>query len=89
MGRFICLHYSDKDSKEIWINADAIVAVADMRPRFGWTRIDTYADPEGYCVEETAESVMGLIEQKTNSLDNYVCPTPETVNWNLSKEKEE
>jgi len=79
MGRFICLHSSDKDNKEIWINADAIVAVSDRRPLHGWTRIDTYAGPGGYCVKETVESVIGLIEQQTNPLDNYVCPTPVPV----------
>ena len=90
MGRFICLHSSDKDSKEIWINADAIVAVTDMRPRHNWTLVDTYSGTGGCCVEETAESVIGLIGQQTNPLDNYVCPTPETVkDWSLGKEKEE
>jgi len=76
MGRFICLHSSDKDNKEIWINADAIVAVSDKSPIYGWTRIDTYAGPEGYCVEETVDSVIGLIKQQTNPFDNYVCPVP-------------
>lgn len=75
MGRFICLHYWDIGKREIWINTDAIVAVIDKRPLHGWTRIDTYAGAEGYCVEETAESVMGLIEQQT-----YVYPVPEPVN---------
>ena len=87
MGRFICLHSSDKDIKEIWINADAIVAVTNMRPRHNWTLVDTYSGAKGYCVEETAESVIGLIKQQTNPLDNCVCPVP--VNWSLSKEKEE
>jgi hypothetical protein len=79
MGRFICLHSSDKDNKEIWINADAVAAVMDQRSRHGWTRIDIYAGPGGYCVKETVESVIGLIEQQTNPLDNYVCPTPVPV----------
>lgn len=88
MGRFICLHSSGRDSREIWINADAVIAVIDVRPIHGWTCIDTYAGPEeGYCVEETVESVIGLIEQKTNPLDNYVCPAPEEVkDWSLGKE---
>lgn len=89
MGRFICFHSADNDTKEIWINADAITAVIDARPMHGWTRIDTYAGPGGYRVEETAGSVIGLIKQQTNPFDNYVCPTPVPVSWSLSKEEEE
>ena len=89
MGRFICLHYSsNNDRKEIWINTDAIVAVIDERPMHGWTRIGIYTDPEGYCVEETVESVIGLIEQKTNPLDNYVCPVPSSVNLAKARAEE-
>lgn len=73
MGRFICLHVVDtcNKSKPIWIRADAIVVIRDMRPARGYTG-------EGllYSVEETAESVIGLIKQQTNPLDNYVCPAP-------------
>ena len=87
MGRFICLHTSGNNSEEIWINADAIVAVADERHMHSWTRIYTYADTEGYCVEETVGSVIGLIKQQTNPLDNYVCQIPDTVkDWSLGKE---
>lgn len=91
MGRFICLHTSGKDSKEIWINTDAIISVVDERPVHGWTRVYTFAGAVlEYHVEETVKSVIGLIEQQTNPLDNYVCPTPETVkDWSLGKEKEE
>lgn len=90
MGRFICLHSSDKDSKEIWINADAIISVVDERPVHGWTGFYTFAGAAlAYQVEETVESVIGLIKQQTNPLDNYVCPTSVPVSWSLSKEKEE
>lgn len=76
MGRFICLHGTDNEkNKEIWIDADAIIAVMDMRPKNNWTLIDAY-NSIGYCVEETVESVIGLIKQQTNPLDNYVCPVP-------------
>ena len=81
MGRFICLHVADKDNKEIWINTDAIAVVMDERPMHGWTRIDTYAGPGGYCVEETVGSVIGLIKQQINPLDNYVCPVPVPGSW--------
>ena len=86
MGRFICLHHTG-DGKKVCINADTIIAVMDMRPMHNWTRIDTYSGTGGYCVEETVESVIGLIKQQTDPLDNCVCPVP--VNWSLSKEKEE
>lgn len=89
MGRFICLHSPEKGNREIWINADAITAVIDARPIHGWTCIDTYAGAGGYCVEETVGSVIGLIRQQTNPLDNYVCPVPVPGSWSLSKEKEE
>lgn len=89
MGRFICLHSSDKDNKEIWINADAIVAVSDKRPIHGWTRIDTYVDSGKYCVKETVESVIGLIEQQTNPFDNYVCSTPVPVSFTKARSEEE
>jgi hypothetical protein len=81
------LHTSDKDSKEVWINADAIVAVMDMRPDYNYTTV-AVQDLE-YRVQETAGSVLGLIKQQTNPLDNYVCPTPVPVSWSLSKEVEE
>lgn len=82
MGRFICLHSSDKNSKEIWINAYAIIVVVDMRPDYSYTAV-VVSDLE-YHVQETVESVIGLIKQQTNPLDNYVCPVPETVNdWSL------
>lgn len=82
MGRFICLHVVDTNnkSKPIWIRADSIVVIRDMRHTRGYTEVvvDT---GEGllYSVQETVESVIGLIKQQTNPLDNYVCPTPETV----------
>ena len=87
MGRFICLHTLDKDSKEIWLNADAIITVMDMRSDYSYTAVVVH-DLE-YHVQETAGSVIGLIKQQTNPLDNYVCPTPAPVSWSLSKEKEE
>lgn len=71
MGRFICLHISCNNRRKIWIKVDAITAVIDARPIHDWTCIDTYAGAEGYCVEETAESVIGMIEQKTDSFDIY------------------
>ena len=92
MGRFICLHSSGKGSKKIWLNAGAIISVVDERPIHSWTGVCTYTFTGAvleYHVEETVESVIGLIEQQTNPLDNYVCPTPVPVSWNLSKEKEE
>lgn len=87
MGRFICLHTSNKGSKEIWINADAVIAVVDMRPDYSYTAV-VVSNLE-YHVQETVGSVIGLIEQQTNPLDNYVCPTPVPASWSLSKEKEE
>lgn len=81
MGRFICLHTSGKDSKEIWLNADAIIAVVDQRPSYSYTAV-VVSDLE-YHVQETVESVIGLIKQQTNPLDNYVCPTPVPVSWSL------
>jgi hypothetical protein len=90
MGQFICLHSSDKDSKEIWLNADAIISVIDERPVHSWTGVYTFAGAGlEYHVKETVESVIGLIEQQTNPFDNYVCPTPVPASWSLSKEKEE
>ena len=88
MRRFICLHVNGR-SNEIWIDTDAIIAVTDMRPRHNWTLIDTYSGTEGYCVDETAESVMRLIEQKTNPLDNYVCPAPVSAKWIKARFEEE
>jgi len=79
MGRFICLHTSGKDSKEIWLNADAIIVVSDMRPAYSYTAV-VVSDLE-YHVQETVGSVIGLIKQQTNPLDNYVCPTPVPVSW--------
>lgn len=80
MGRFICLHSSDdKNSKEIWINADAIIAVMDMRPAYSYTAV-VVSDLE-YHVQETAGSVIGLIKQQTNPFDNYVCPAPVSASW--------
>lgn len=65
MGRFICLHTSDKDrTKEIWLNADAIIVVMDMRPAYSYTAV-VVSNLE-YYVQETVESVIGLIEQQTN-----------------------
>lgn len=75
MGKFICLHTSDKDSKEIWLNADAIIAVVDMRPDYSYTAVVVVSNLE-YRVKETVESVIGLIKQQANPFDNYVCPTP-------------
>ena len=90
MGRFICLHTSGKDSKKIWLNADAIISIVDERPIHSWTGVYTFAGAAlEYHVQETAGSVIGLIKQQTNPLDNYVCPAPVPVNWSLSKEKEE
>lgn len=90
MGRFICLHSSDKYSKEIWINADTIISVVDERPVHSWTGVYTFAGAVlAYHVDETAESVIGLIKQQINPLDNYVCPVPEPGSWSLSKEEEE
>lgn len=92
MGRFICLHIVDtyNKSKPIWIRADAIVVIRDMRPARSYTEVvvDT---GEGvlYSVKETVESVIGLIKQQTNPLDNYVCPVPVPGSWSLSKEKYE
>ena len=57
MGRFICLHTSDKDSKEIWLNADAIIVVADRRPDYSYTAV-VVSNLE-YHVQETAGSVIG------------------------------
>lgn len=79
MGRFICLHTSNKDSKEIWLNADAIIAVMDMRPDYSYTAV-VVSDLE-YHVQETVGSVIGLIKQQTNPLDNYVCPVPVPGSW--------
>ena len=79
MGRFICLHTSGKDSKKVWIDADAIIVVMDMRPGYSYTAV--IVSNLEYHVQETAGSVMGLIEQKTNPLDNYVCPVPVPGSW--------
>lgn len=79
MGRFICLHTSDKGSKKVWLNADAIIAVMDMRPDYSCTAV-VVSDLE-YHVQETAGSVLGLIRQQTNPLDNYVCPVPVPGSW--------
>lgn len=87
MGRFICLHTSGKDSRKVWINADSIIVVTDMRPDYSYTAV-VVSNLE-YHVQETVGSVIGLIEQQTNPFDNYVCPTPVPVSWSLSKEKEE
>lgn len=74
MGRFICLHKWD-NGKEVWINTDAIISVVDERPVHSWTGVYTFAGAAlAYHVEETAGSVIGLIEQQTNPLNNYVCP---------------
>ena len=83
MGRFICLHSSDKNSKEIWINADAITAVMDMRPAHSYTAV-VVSNLE-YHVQETVGSVIGLIEQQTNPLDNYVCPVPVPGSWGKAR----
>ena len=89
MGRFICLH-DWYNSKEVWINADAIISVVDERPAHSWTGVYTFAGAAlAYHVEEAVESVIGLIKQQTNPLDNYVCPVPVPGDWSLSKEKEE
>lgn len=89
MGRFICLHEWD-NGKEVWLNADAIVAVVDERPTHSWTWVYIFAGAAlAYQVKETAESVIGLIKQQTNPLDNYVCPTPVPASWSLSKEEEQ
>lgn len=89
MGRFICLHVADNDrSKEVWLNADAIIAVMDMRPDYSYTAV-VVSDLE-YHVQETVGSVIGLIKQQTNPLDNYVCPMPETVkDWSLGEGNKE
>ena len=63
MAKLICLH-STNTSKRIWMNADAIISIVDMRPIQNYTLVATFAGaPLEYHVKETGLTIANLIEE--------------------------